>query len=81
MVEDPVAASTQIGKLLVVLSLLHKGQQIDQNQKSQLKVMAIHEDPALLGALEAFEVDNDLFELADTLRETLNTRNSSQQHF
>jgi hypothetical protein len=68
-ISDHALASTSISKMLVLISMLFKGQKISAQEKSALKVLALKEDPLIISALQAYEVDNDLFELAETLHE------------
>jgi len=53
-------------KLLFLISVLWKGKKISMEQKTKLKMLMFDNNPCLLAALEYFEVENDLDELAET---------------
>jgi hypothetical protein len=70
------APTTPVAKLLLLVSMLHKGGRLSDSEKSQLKNLIINGDKALICALEVFEVEKDLEELGDTLRRIAKINNA-----
>ncbi len=62
-----------MGRLLLLLSLLHKAQLLTGEHKSALKDRALRRERLLFQVLEAFEADDDkdMAEAADTFRRVL----------
>merc|ERR1712146_554404 len=59
--------STTQAKTLLALQYLHKCGLLSEQRKSVLKRKALDRNAALLGIVQAFEVDQDLAELLDSL--------------
>ena len=59
-----------MGRMLLLLSTLHKSGHLSLEQKNHLKDLAIARDKLVFSALEAFaaDEDRDLLEVADTFR-------------
>lgn len=67
-VEPP---KSPVAKLLLLISMLHKGGRISDVQKDQIKDLVINGDKSVICALEVFEVERDFDELTDTLQRIL----------
>jgi len=64
-------------KLLLLVSLCYKQGSITSDEKSTLKDLIIDRNEAIFGALEVFEVDQDLEELVDTFKHLIKAKRSS----
>jgi hypothetical protein len=71
----PPNPATPTTKLLLLIALLSKKGMITDVEKGCLKDLTLSKDELVCSALEVFEIDQDLTELADTLR-----RICKQQH-
>jgi hypothetical protein len=60
-------ATTVQAKCLLTLSYLSKCGKLNNEQKKLLKLKALQRDVALAGAVQAYEIDQDLAELLDSL--------------
>lgn len=60
--------ATSTTKLLLLIALLSKKGLISGDEKGVLKDLTLSKNELVLSALEVFEIDQDLNELADTLR-------------
>eukprot|EP01127_Copromyxa_protea_P013859 TRINITY_DN376_c0_g1_i1.p1 TRINITY_DN376_c0_g1~~TRINITY_DN376_c0_g1_i1.p1 ORF type:complete len:888 (+),score=171.53 TRINITY_DN376_c0_g1_i1:42-2666(+) len=60
--------ATSTTKLLLLIALLSKKGLISTEEKGKLKDLTLAKDELINSALEVFEIDQDLNELADTLR-------------
>tara|TARA_R110002050_G_scaffold263380_1_gene403948 strand:+ start:197 stop:436 length:240 start_codon:yes stop_codon:yes gene_type:complete len=65
---DREAPKTPLAKLLLLVSMLHKGGKISATERNALKSLIVANDENLLCALEVFELEKDFDELADTFR-------------
>jgi hypothetical protein len=70
--EGTTPPQSPVTGLLVLVSMLFKSNRISAKEKSTLKDLIIAENYNVLCAYEVFQVDNDLDELADTLRRIVN---------
>ena len=61
------AVSSTQAKCLLTAAFLSRAGTISSALKTSLKLRALRNDAALGGAVQAFEVDNDVNELLDTL--------------
>jgi hypothetical protein len=63
-------------KLLLLVSLTFKQGSITSDEKATLKDLIIERNEAVFGALEVFEIDQDLEELVDTFKRAVKKHNS-----
>jgi len=62
-----VRPQSPVAKLLLLVSMLFKGNKLTEQHRATLKQLIFQNNPSILCALEVFEIDQDFDELADTL--------------
>src|SRR3990167_363643 len=66
--QETIPPQSDVSKLLLLVSKLHKDYKITEQEKSQLKEKIIRRESAVVSALEVFEIERDFDELADSLK-------------
>jgi hypothetical protein len=76
---DQAVSMTSVAKLLLLISMLHKGNRLTSQEKDSLKLLALQSNANMVSALECYEVDKDLYELSDTLRSIVGMSGNSSE--
>eukprot|EP01112_Ceratiomyxa_fruticulosa_P018058 TRINITY_DN5726_c0_g1_i2.p1 TRINITY_DN5726_c0_g1~~TRINITY_DN5726_c0_g1_i2.p1 ORF type:complete len:905 (-),score=210.35 TRINITY_DN5726_c0_g1_i2:202-2916(-) len=71
---DAVVLTDKVSKALLLVGMLARKGQISPNDKARLKELALKEDVGIMSVLNAFEIELDIQEAADSMRVLLGTK-------